>query len=1187
MLTICILLGIVPHMPITSLAENGEMHINEDVVEEWEVLPVPTDKSGTCGENLTWKLDDNGTLTISGTGEMYDFGAYGEGNPWFNFRYDVVNIVIENGVTSIGENAFWGFSNLTAVSMPKSVKSIGKDAFYGCSDFSDIEDSIENEETEEPVPVPTDKSGACGENLTWKLDDNGTLTISGTGEMYDFGAYGEGNPWFNFCYDVVNIVIENGVTSIGENAFWGFSNLTAVSMPKSVKRIGYWAFGMCESLTSIDIPDSVTNIEYGAFIDCRSLTNIVIPNGIKSIENNLFTDCISLTSITIPDSVTSIGGSSFAGCTGLKNINIPNNVKSIEDYAFSGCSSLISINIPKNVTSIGNSAFRECNSLLGVEIPDSVTNIEQDAFYKSNNVEFYCNMNSYAAIYAIENKIPIHDLGTGSNDDMLSVKRKNTYYKVNNEGISASGYLPMVLNYEFKSGVNPKSVEITVRIPENVELVEETLYLNGELCVQYNYESNLLTIPVTEKKGDLKFQLKPLSYEPIFSYAKIFFVEIGKNGEDVCGENIIGVIDLDIPILSITTQGETGQSMVEVKGVTLPNHSVDLYVDGVKQSTVVSNKAGDYSAKLTLANPSSGKKYVLMAKTTDKGGNAITAETRVIYKEATPVLTTFIMEHNGARYTLEDTVDKKPIVTFTGGADFKFTVKFEPINKIDKVFIISTRNNTKKYMEAKWDEKEQAYIAKGFFEPENTSYVPGTIGVTYERTSESIDLNTPFDFSADEVINSIPDDWKNPVIEVENVDDDSVGATVKVEEKDGSITEIRYTKKKKENTQNITVDNAEEHGFVCVSKTDKEMVFSKIYNYQDPTVETLVFLEKEGTSSAVETGYTLFSYEVDSIGIKVAGKSLGVVKYAELIDDTVSTEQAYREMEREIRNSAVLSEEEKDKYCEVLSWNRALNGICIVGRWFGGAVEIAGSIAEKSKVLEPIGKALQIEAKLCDFLFKSLQNEAMIRQNNNMFTIQNMKFDFRWAIDPSGYVYDSITNERIQGVKATVYFKETLESASILWDASEYSQKNPLYTDKDGKYAWDVPEGFWQVKYEHSDYETAYSEWLQVPPPQTDVNVGMIPLNIPQNKIYYHNISRTIRVLSDTEYKNSALVIALYDDNKKLIQLKTKTTDINNGTTDIVLEDFETDDGNKVKVMLWNGMTNIIPLLDNCEVLLN
>ena len=102
-------------------------------------------------------------------------------------------------------------------------------------------------------------------------------------------------------------------------------------------------------------------------------------------------------------------------------------------------------------------------------------------------------------------------------------------------------------------------------------------------------------------------------------------------------------------------------------------------------------------------------------------------------------------------------------------------------------------------------------------------------------------------------------------------------------------------------------------------------------------------------------------------------------------------------------------------------------------------------------------------------------------------------------IDPAGYVYEGVSSNRLEGVTATAYYKHTYEDVYgdlqqdiVLWDASQYSQENPLYTDKEGMYKWDVPEGLWQVKYEKEGYVTAYSDWLPVPPPQMDVNIGMV-----------------------------------------------------------------------------------------------
>ena len=102
-------------------------------------------------------------------------------------------------------------------------------------------------------------------------------------------------------------------------------------------------------------------------------------------------------------------------------------------------------------------------------------------------------------------------------------------------------------------------------------------------------------------------------------------------------------------------------------------------------------------------------------------------------------------------------------------------------------------------------------------------------------------------------------------------------------------------------------------------------------------------------------------------------------------------------------------------------------------------------------------------------------------------------------IDPSGYVYEAVPSNRVEDVTATIFYKENREDeTAIVWDAWNYNQENPLTTDQDGRYAWDVPVGWWQVKYEKDGYLTAYSDWLEVPPPQTEVNIPIVSMAVPE-----------------------------------------------------------------------------------------
>ena len=295
--------------------------------------------SGTCGaegdgSNLTWTLDSDGVLTISGSGDMhgYDYGS--SGAPWDDSR--VKSAVIAEGVTSIGSHAFFDCTSLTSVTIPDSVTSIGDNAFGSCESLTS-------------VTIP------------------GSVTSIG------------GKAFFG-CTSLTSVTIPDSVTSIGADAFYDCTSLTSVTIPGSVTSIGVSAFAFCKSLTSVTIPNSVTSINYEAFRSCESLTSVTIPDSVTSIDMSAFYGCSSLTSVTIPDSVTSIGKQAFLDCTSLTSVTIPDSVTSIGDSAFCNCKSLTSVTIPDSVTRIGERAFSKCESLTSVTIPNSVTSIGWGAF---------------------------------------------------------------------------------------------------------------------------------------------------------------------------------------------------------------------------------------------------------------------------------------------------------------------------------------------------------------------------------------------------------------------------------------------------------------------------------------------------------------------------------------------------------------------------------------------------------------------------------------------------------------------------------------------------------------------------------------------------------------------------------------------------------------------------------------
>ncbi len=223
-------------------------------------------------------------------------------------------------------------------------------------------------------------SGTCGDNLTWTLNTDGELVISGTGAMTEYITHSI-VPWKEYRTQIKKVTIKSGVTTIGNEAFAG-----------------------CSSLISITIPDTVKDIGSCAFYGCYSLASINIPAGVTIINNDTFHDCSSLTSIVIPLGVTNIESSAFAGCSLITSIGIPSSVTNIESSAFAGCSSLISVTIPDSVTIIGDDAFGYCKALTKTVVNNSETEFGADVFSNVNsNFQLHGYTGSTAEAYATEN----------------------------------------------------------------------------------------------------------------------------------------------------------------------------------------------------------------------------------------------------------------------------------------------------------------------------------------------------------------------------------------------------------------------------------------------------------------------------------------------------------------------------------------------------------------------------------------------------------------------------------------------------------------------------------------------------------------------------------------------------------------------------------------------------------------
>lgn len=291
---------------------------------------------GTFGTNISWSLDSNGKMTVSGTGTISDYNNVNY--TWEQYLDQIQRAEICDGITNVPERAFSGCTALTEVILGDTVTTIGYGAFENCAALT---------------------------QLNW----SGELTL------IDAWAFAQ-------CTALTEAELPEKLVSIGGFAFSGCTGLTKVTVCDGLTEVRGYAFDGCSSLTELLLPDSVTSIGVRAFRDCTGLTQFRIPAGLTATGEYMMENCTGLTEIIIPDSVQTVAEGSFSGCTGVTRLQLGSGVTSIESMAFGSCAALSQVELPQGLTTIGSYAFSFC-PLQEVTIPKSVKSIGTYAFYYS------------------------------------------------------------------------------------------------------------------------------------------------------------------------------------------------------------------------------------------------------------------------------------------------------------------------------------------------------------------------------------------------------------------------------------------------------------------------------------------------------------------------------------------------------------------------------------------------------------------------------------------------------------------------------------------------------------------------------------------------------------------------------------------------------------------------------------
>ena len=1029
------------------------------------------------------------SLTIPDTLGGYVVGVIGDSAVSDNAN--IRELIIPDTVTRIGNYAFSNCTKLSGVTLSKSLQTLGYSAFRNCDAISAIE-------------IPK------------SLVTTATYTYSG----YD-------GP-FHFCDGLKNVTFEEGVTKIPRYLFYYCTGLEEITIPDTVTTIEENAFGYCSSLRTVKMPNSITTIGIYAFSECTKLSDITLSKNLQTLGYSAFRDCDAISAIEIPKSLVTTTTYTYSGydgpfhfCDGLKNVTFEEGVTKIPRYLFYYCTGLEEIAIPDTVTKIEENAFGNCNNLRYVQITDGVKNIVNSAFQNSTNVTFNCPLESIATIYAIEHDIPfiLSDTLSVDTSGMLD-KGKNSYYADTN-GIGVNGYVSMSLSYQAEEAQwnEARNKTIKIRIPKGTEVVESSLKVDGKLCTNFSVKDQSLTIPVTQAKGSVRFYLKMTESSLFQSYALLTYQQGSATQQEV-----IGVLSEQLEALTLYAEEYTGAKSITVNGSAPAGSQVTLSVNGVKTLSVTANKVGAYQGELSLDAEGQDGIYTIQATCQDSTGKELTASRSVVYQEQSPVLTGFKFYVDGRDDKMIDLFEYgkkgiKPSITHTGSQHpYKFEVEFQNPQAIDKLYITSLRNNVKNVIEAKYDAKLGKFIAIGYFDKNNKTYVPGKLGIEYtlshekvlvgqEDTWDQVNRNLDDNLKKSKVTHTTTEEGTEGKIDLSNVSKDLSNVIL-----DYSIDMLDETTGSQLGDLFDNVDTVKKlFSYVLPGVEDKK--YYAHLDMSDPTTVTMIVADGlELSSKAVKFSLSLTesgSSKYNSLA-SLSDALSGYTTSVKLINKMLAIEDDNEQLRDEIwRMPSIKNKEEALKKADELKNDQIIFTFLttmlpiIVG---------SAAIGAASAPVVLFSAMIGILVSVSDFFWKLRIGQ-----------IKGESYKINWHIDPSGFVYDAETWARLPGVKTTAFYipvpdedkngdffkqKPSASQEGTLWNAAEYSQENPLNTDADGRYAWDVPEGWWRVKYEKEGYITAWSDWLPVPPPQTEVNVGLQSQETKDFSIYLQDLEK-------------------------------------------------------------------------------
>lgn len=685
-------------------------------------------------------------------------------------------------------------------------------------------------------------------------------------------------------------------------------------------------------------------------------------------------------------------------------------------------------------------------------------------------------------------KISIEEIPT-FNESKLYYTGENTSFTVNKSSIVAGNYLTLSGRIDFKPAYvsSVSNIQMVVDLPENCSFVENSVMV-GNSTSSYTLNGTRLTIPVARLNDRIRFCVIPTLGG---DYAPSAFAQFDMNGETITQP--IGSANYTAKDLSIVVPSTVAKTAVHIGGTAIGKCDIEIYDNNILIGQTRSLANGTWATSVELNEPYNMSTHRIYAKITTKQKIELTSNVvECIYDKNSIQVSKVRMIYRDQDFVFDF---QNPPVSFSPYSynpsypDFTFLIDF---TKNDTTIIknvrlnVFTSNNEVIYLYPKYDIQKDKYIVKGKF---GSYSLPRNVSVNFDDCTNFTEEN------------------------VNDIGFDKV--------KDGNYTIIQ--------------DNPNVKSFLLQDNNKNPLFYHNMILEGLDKEKAINYLSKINAELILEMdSILLYTYKGNSY-INILKKKSDVVNAYICLDDkdiwerfTLSCLQSPLYLNKQ--KNDVEEDPFKPQITDPLGWLRdaPLKGILNearrkypcndqemldeavkqlrCGSGFLGASAAANTIATTSSIHGgdiygsisngmTFGNGTDGIMRNANFWKNYIHN---LPECNPPLPNDIINPDVPHVIDPSGYVYEAVATNRLEGVTATCFYKETVEDMYgdlheniVKWDAAEYAQENPLFTDEYGMYRWDVPKGLWQVKFEKEGYETTYSEWLPVPPPQLDVNIAM------------------------------------------------------------------------------------------------